>query len=123
MRVLATSDPPGGLYDGVSHDVHVTAMPGFIFSPAVLLVYSCFGHSTCVAEFSFAADTESLADMTVTVTSSDDSIAAVSPSVLTVHQRNATSANATVQVSYVRAGTACLSFAGAVGTPTHQTVD
>ena len=109
VRVFASS--PGDIYDGVAADVQVSTMPGFDFSQQEILLYSCPRTSQCVKTFTFAPEIAPTADVTVTITSSDNTIATVHPSVVTLAAANGTQSTLPVTVSYVSSGSVCLSFA------------
>ena len=109
VRVLASA--PGDIYDGAAADIQVSAMPGFIFSDREILLYSCPRTSKCVKSLVFSPEIVPSADVTVTVTSSDDSIASISPSVVKLLAANGTGPSEPITVTYVSSGLVCLSFA------------
>jgi hypothetical protein len=109
VRVLASA--AGDVYDGAAADVHVSAMPGFVFSTNEILLYSCPRSSECVKTFTISPEIAPTADVRVTITSSDVSIATVSPSVITLPSINGTGKTAPISVTYISSGAVCLSFA------------
>ena len=99
VRVLASA--AGDVYDGAAADVHVSAMPGFVFSTNEILLYSCPRSSECVKTFTISPEIAPTADVRVTITSSDVSIATVSPSVITLPSINGTGKTAPISVTYI----------------------
>ena len=100
----------GDTYDGVEYDIQVTAMPGFIFSQAVLQLYSCPRNTRCVVELEFGPEVAPTADLQVSVTLSDMSVASIVPSTFMFFAAEGQT-NRTVTVSMINPGTSCLSFA------------
>jgi len=109
VRVVASS--PGDIYDGVAADVQVSTMPGFVFSTREILLYSCPRTSYCVKNFTFAPEIAPTANVTVTISSSDSTIATVHPSVVTLPVASGTQSTIAITISYVSSGSVCLSFA------------
>lgn len=109
VRVFATA--LGGIYDGAAADVHVSAMPGFIYSHREILLYSCPRTNKCVKNFTFAPEMAPTADVAVTISSSDSTIASVSPTRIKLLAANGTNPTEPITVTYVSSGHVCLSFA------------
>jgi hypothetical protein len=104
VRILAS----GGQYDGVSYDLPVTAKPGFLTSQPTVVLTSCFSNPVCFAVVTVVPEEPLTADIAVSISSSDTSVALVQPTFAHL-TRNASSVS--LNISYVAPGTACLSFA------------
>jgi len=109
VRVFASA--PGDIYDGAAADIQVSAMPGFLFSQQEILLYSCPRTSKCVKTFTFAPEIVPSEDVTVTITSSDNSIVSISPSQIKLFAANGTNPTELITATYLSPGLVCLSFA------------
>ena len=110
VRIAAASKYPGDTYDGVEYDVHVTAMPGFIFSETLVKLFSCPRSSRCVAVVHFGPEVAPTADVHVTLTVSDTSVVHIEPTSF-VFASSDGMAQKNMTMTVLEPGTACLSFA------------
>ena len=108
VRISASA--PGDAYDGVETDIHVTAMPGFLFSHLLAPLYSCPRTNKCVADIEFGPEVAPTADVHVTITPSDSHVVSVHPTSFTF-LASAGISNQTMTLTMGKPGTSCLSFA------------
>jgi hypothetical protein len=109
VRIVASA--PGDIYDGTSYDISATAMPGFNFSSSKIQLFSCAYRPVCQTTLSFWLDTIPTADVGVQISSSDPSVAKITPNEALFPASTGISKVVNVTISYVSSGLACLSFA------------
>ena len=108
VRISASA--PGDAYDGVETEIHVTAMPGFLFSRALVELYSCPRSVKCVAELQFGPEVVPTADVHVTITASDSKVVSIQPTEFTFLASEGM-VNKSMTLTMGTPGISCLSFA------------
>ena len=101
-----TEDLSGNYHSIESGNVRIRTLPGFLFSQTLVDV-----QTDGIGTFTLRPDLAPTEDVTVTMVSSDPSVASVTPSVILRSADGTTPANTkTVTISYVQQGTVAISF-------------